>query len=104
MEKWNSRNCPKHTNEQARSSTDSILSTVMKKGCKPLMNIWLNIFQAESDHRPNFTLQVASEILFASDVEFAAALSINQNLAYLADVTGACERIIRQPAPIEYTR
>lgn len=57
-------------------------------------------------HRPNYCLQVLSEILAQAQVpaDKAAAVRMDANITALEDATGTCERILRAPIPLSYTR
>jgi predicted membrane chloride channel (bestrophin family) len=71
-----------------------------------------------SAHRPNYTCQVLTAVIkraqlpgddidnrdsFAN-VKASAAFRMDENLTQFADVTGGCERILRTPVPLMYTR
>eukprot|EP00887_Chlorella_sp_A99_P003463 scaffold7.g3463.t1 len=47
-------------------------------------------------HRPNYCLQVPADK--------AAAVRMDANITALEDATGTCERILRAPIPLSYTR
>ncbi|PSC76825.1 UPF0187 chloroplastic [Micractinium conductrix] len=71
-----------------------------------------------SAHRPNYTVQVLTSIIKAAqlpgepisnynstaNVKASAAFRMDENLTCFADVTGGCERILRTPVPLMYTR
>ncbi|KAI7836516.1 hypothetical protein COHA_009617 [Chlorella ohadii] len=72
----------------------------------------------KSAHRPNYTCQVLTAVIkraqlpgddidnrdsFAN-VKASAAFRMDENLTCFADVTGGCERILRTPVPLMYTR
>ncbi|KAI7843435.1 hypothetical protein COHA_002913 [Chlorella ohadii] len=74
-----------------------------------------------SSHRPNYTVQ-ASRVLTAilqaaklpgveidprdsgANVKASALVRMDEQLTQFADVTGGCERILRTPVPLMYTR
>ncbi|PSC67432.1 UPF0187 chloroplastic [Micractinium conductrix] len=69
-------------------------------------------------HRPNFTNQVIAQILKRADlpgaevkpwdstanVKASAFVRMDEHLTVFADVTGGCERILRTPVPLMYSR
>ncbi|PSC69999.1 low-CO2 inducible [Micractinium conductrix] len=71
-----------------------------------------------STHRPNYVVQVLTAVLKEAQLPTAvtssrdstavvpagAAYRMDENLTVFADVTGGCERILRTPIPLSYTR
>ncbi|PRW33726.1 UPF0187 chloroplastic [Chlorella sorokiniana] len=71
-----------------------------------------------STHRPNYVVQVLTAIIKTAQLPAAvtnnrdstgcvpagAAYRMDENLTVFADVTGGCERILRTPIPLSYTR
>eukprot|EP00884_Botryococcus_braunii_P014309 jgi/Botrbrau1/2287/Bobra.101_2s0110.1 len=57
-----------------------------------------------ADHRPNFVLNVISELIKSSRIPATEVYRMDENLTYFADVVGACERILKTPIPLSYTR
>lgn len=71
-----------------------------------------------SAHRPNYVVQVLTAVLKEAQLPTAApnnrastavvpagaAYRMDENLTVFADVTGGCERILRTPIPLSYTR
>lgn len=55
-------------------------------------------------HKPNYVLQVLSEINESSAIVSASRFRIDQNFTFLHDAHGACERILKTPIPLSYTR
>lgn len=69
-------------------------------------------------HRPNYTVQVIAEILTranlpgaevratdsTANVKASAFVRMDEHLTVFADVTGGCERILRTPVPLAYSR
>ncbi|GAX74963.1 hypothetical protein CEUSTIGMA_g2409.t1 [Chlamydomonas eustigma] len=58
----------------------------------------------KSGHRPLKTLQVLAEIVRASDVDMMVKSRLDTNITTLQNCLGACERILRNPIPLSYTR
>lgn len=58
----------------------------------------------QADHRPNFVLNVISEVIKKANVPITEVYRMDENLTYFADVVGACERIFKTPIPLSYTR
>jgi len=54
-------------------------------------------------HRPAHILQCLSEIVKLANVDTASMLAMDHSLSALADITGACDRIVRTPIPLSYT-
>jgi predicted membrane chloride channel (bestrophin family) len=57
-----------------------------------------------ADHRPNYALSVLSAAMLEADVPDAARVRMDENLTSFADSLGACERILKTPIPLTYTR
>jgi predicted membrane chloride channel (bestrophin family) len=71
-----------------------------------------------STHRPNYCMQVLTACLKEAQLPAAvtsnldsrgcvpagAAYRMDENLTVYSDVTGGCERILRTPVPLSYTR
>jgi len=57
-----------------------------------------------SAHRPNYCMQVMSEIIKASNTDTIPASKMDENMSIFHDCVGACERILRTPIPVSYTR
>ncbi|PRW33911.1 hypothetical protein C2E21_7229 [Chlorella sorokiniana] len=71
-----------------------------------------------SSHRPNYTVQVLTAIMQAAklpgvdidprdsgaNVKASALVRMDEQLTQFADVTGGCERILRTPVPLAYSR
>ena len=58
----------------------------------------------EATHRPNFILQVLSEMIGDSCILTPERFRMDENLTFFADALGACERILKTPIPLSYTR
>lgn len=75
---------------------------------KELENVGLKPHEIEavlkSTHRPNYALQVLGQIIRSSQVPIPAAIQMEQNLTAFEDCLGGCERILRTPIPLFYTR
>lgn len=57
-----------------------------------------------SKHRPNYVLQVLSELVESSCIISPERFRMDQNLTFLHDCHGACERLLKTPIPLSYTR
>ena len=57
-----------------------------------------------SGHRPNYVLQVLSELVESSCIISPERFRMDQNLTFLHDCHGACERLLKTPIPLSYTR
>lgn len=55
-------------------------------------------------HRPLYCLQIMTEISRKCEYAPAQRLSIDQSLGVFEDLIGGCERILRTPIPLSYTR
>lgn len=55
-------------------------------------------------HRPNYVLQVLSELIEQSNTVSPERFRMDQNLTFFHDAHGACERILKTPIPLSYTR
>ncbi len=59
---------------------------------------------AAAQHRPNHCLQVLSHIIAAGAPDAHTAHRLDEDLKFLEDTIGGCERIYRTPIPLSYTR
>jgi putative membrane protein len=55
-------------------------------------------------HRPNYALQVLSEIVKEANCGTAPTMRMDDNLTAFEDCLGGCERILKTPIPLSYTR
>ena len=58
----------------------------------------------KSPHRPLHILQTLTEIAREAGLPTAPQLTLDRNLNDLSDVVGGCERILRTPIPLSYSR
>jgi putative membrane protein len=59
---------------------------------------------AAAAHRPNHCLQVLSHIIATGSPEAHTAHRLDEDLKFLEDTIGGCERVYRTPIPLSYTR
>lgn len=57
-----------------------------------------------SSHRPNYLLQIMSELIHNSELKDMERATMDANITQLHDNLGACERIFKTPIPLSYTR
>lgn len=57
-----------------------------------------------SAHRPNYALQVIGTIISEAKMPTPPTLVMDMNVTVFEDCLGGCERILRTPIPLEYTR
>ena len=55
-------------------------------------------------HRPNYVLQVLSEIVKEARAGAAPTMRMDDNITTFEDCLGGCERILKTPVPLSYTR
>ncbi|KAI8464599.1 MAG: Bestrophin, RFP-TM, chloride channel-domain-containing protein [Monoraphidium minutum] len=58
----------------------------------------------QAKHRPNYVLQVLSTVVSTCGASVPGTLKMDENLTAFADCLGGCERILRTPIPLSYTR
>uniref|UniRef100_A0A7S1J5T4 Bestrophin homolog n=1 Tax=Eutreptiella gymnastica TaxID=73025 RepID=A0A7S1J5T4_9EUGL len=58
----------------------------------------------KSGHRPMHVLQCMTEIGREGNLPIPAQINLDQSLAAFSDVVGGCERILRTPIPLSYSR
>jgi len=58
----------------------------------------------EAKNRPMFCLSAMSANLRAANLDPMSQARVDQSIALLVDLTGACERIFKSPVPLVYTR
>ena len=59
---------------------------------------------AKSPHGPSTVCMTLAEISSRTNITPAERFRIDENLTYFMDMAGACERILRTPIPVSYTR
>jgi putative membrane protein len=57
-----------------------------------------------ASHRPNYVLQIMSELVYSTNIRDMERSSIDANITQFHDNVGACERIFKTPIPLSYTR
>lgn len=57
-----------------------------------------------SQHRPNYILQVMSELISQCQISQWEKITMDKNITAFHDNVGACERIFKTPIPLAYTR
>ena len=57
-----------------------------------------------SQHRPNFVLAVLSEMVASTCISSPQRFRMDQNITFFEDCHGKCERILKTPIPLSYTR
>ncbi|KAK9834162.1 hypothetical protein WJX81_003973 [Elliptochloris bilobata] len=55
-------------------------------------------------HRPNAALQVLSQVIATANPREGRAARMDENLTFFFDAVGLCERILKTPIPLSYTR
>ncbi|KAG0606529.1 hypothetical protein M758_9G148300 [Ceratodon purpureus] len=55
-------------------------------------------------HRPNYVLQIMSELVYSTGMSDMERAGMDRNLTQFHDNIGACERIFKTPIPLSYTR
>jgi putative membrane protein len=58
----------------------------------------------ESKHRPCSVIHVLSQIIYDSQISAICQAQMCNNLTAFEDVLGGCERLLRAPIPVSYTR
>lgn len=56
-----------------------------------------------SQHRPNYVLQVMSELVDKCNISEWEKIAMDENITTFHDNVGACERILKTPIPVAYT-
>jgi len=57
-----------------------------------------------SHHAPSFALAVLTELAARAPLLDAHRIRLDENLTFFEDAVGACERLLKTPIPISYTR
>lgn len=57
-----------------------------------------------SKHRPNFVLGMLSELVASTCIHSPERFRMDQNITFFHDSHGKCERILKTPIPLSYTR
>lgn len=55
-------------------------------------------------HVPNHILRVMSELVYRADLHPMLNTEMSDNITFFEDVLGKCERILKTPIPLSYTR
>ena len=58
----------------------------------------------QSDHAPNACALMLSSLIVGLDLEVFRAVEADLNITRLIDIYGGCERILKTPVPLSYTR
>jgi putative membrane protein len=58
----------------------------------------------QATNRPAHILQCITLIMGSADLDTGRVMAMDQNLTTLSDVLGGCERILRTPIPLSYTK
>lgn len=56
------------------------------------------------DHGPNACTLMLSRLVSQLDLPLFRSVEVDQNITRLIDVYGGCERIMKTPVPLSYTR
>ncbi|GIL87210.1 hypothetical protein Vretimale_14310 [Volvox reticuliferus] len=59
---------------------------------------------AKSQHRPVRAIHVISQIILSVPMSSIHQMQMSTNLTFFHDVLGGCERLLRAPIPVSYTR
>ena len=59
---------------------------------------------AAAQHRPLFCLQMLTQLVASASSDGAARRSCDEDLRALEDAVGGCERLLRTPLPLSYTK
>ena len=84
-----------HATHVTTNLTLALQGTLRPEEIKQLMS---------SAHRPNYILLVLSELIEHTDIVTPERFRMDQNLTFLHDAHGACERLLKTPIPLSYTR
>ncbi len=57
-----------------------------------------------SKHRPSYVLQILSGLVESSCIVSPERFRMDQNITFFMDAQGSCERILKTPIPLSYTR
>ena len=58
----------------------------------------------QCEHGPNACALVLSSLVKQLDLPLFRAIEVDQNITRLIDFYGGCERILKTPVPLSYTR
>jgi putative membrane protein len=59
---------------------------------------------AQAEHRPLKVLSLMSQLVARADIEPWQRLQLGDTISTFYDAVGGCERILRTPIPLSYTR
>lgn len=59
---------------------------------------------AEAPHMSLYPLQVLSEVIDSAEITDFQRLQMHENVTFFHDALGGCERLLRTPIPLSYTR
>ncbi|KAL3146982.1 hypothetical protein ABBQ38_014950 [Trebouxia sp. C0009 RCD-2024] len=57
-----------------------------------------------SQHRPNYVVGMLSDLVEKSNISSPERFRMDQNITFFEDCHGKCERILKTPIPLSYTR
>ena len=58
----------------------------------------------QCDHAPNACTLILSSLVKQLDLPLFRSIDVDQNITRLIDFYGGCERIMKTPVPLSYTR
>ena len=58
----------------------------------------------QCDHAPNACTLMLSSLTTSLNLPLFQSVEVDQNVTRLVDIYGGCERILKTPVPLSYTR
>ena len=58
----------------------------------------------QCEHPPSGCALMLSSLVLKLDLPLFRAVEVDQNITKLVDIYGGCERILKTPVPLSYTR
>ncbi|CAL5220646.1 g2691 [Coccomyxa viridis] len=57
-----------------------------------------------AEHRPNFILRIMTEVVWQADLMEGQCMRLDETLSFFEEQIGTCERLLKTPIPLSYTR
>lgn len=57
-----------------------------------------------AEHKPNFILRILTELIWAAGLQEGQCMRLDETLSFFEEQIGTCERLLKTPIPLSYTR
>ncbi|CAK0783433.1 hypothetical protein CVIRNUC_006632 [Coccomyxa viridis] len=57
-----------------------------------------------AEHKPNFILRILTELIWQADLLEGQTVRLDETMSFFEEQIGTCERLLKTPIPLSYTR